>query len=318
MNYRKLGRTGLKVSPLCLGGNVFGWTADEAASFDVLDAFLEKGGNFVDTSDNYSRFVPGHVGGESETAIGKWFAARGSRASVILATKCYSALGDGPNDKGLSRYHIMQAVENSLRRLQTDYIDLYQAHYDDPDTDPEETLRAYDDLIRQGKVRYIGCSNYSGWRLMKALWTSDKLNLARYESLQPYYNIIDRADYETNLEPICLDQRLAFIPYSTLASGFLTGKYKRDEELPKSGRAQGVQRRFMTDRGFAVLDAVQKVASEHDATPAQVALAWLMARPSITAPIASGTTGEQTREIMGACDLVLDKDAIAALDAASK
>jgi aryl-alcohol dehydrogenase-like predicted oxidoreductase len=318
MNYRKLGRTGLKVSPLCLGGNVFGWTADEAASFDVLDTFLEKGGNFVDTSDNYSRFVPGHVGGESETVIGRWFASRGTRTNVILATKFFSALGDGPNDKGLSRYHIMQAVENSLRRLQTDYIDLYQSHYDDPDTDPEETLRAYDDLVRSGKVRYIGCSNFTGWRLMKSLWTSDKLNLYRYESVQPYYNIIDRADYETNLEPICLDQKLAVIPYSTLASGFLSGKYKRGEELPSSGRAAGVQRRYMNDRGFGVLEAVQNVASNVGATPAQVSLAWLMARPSITAPIASATSREQAAEIVGACDLALDKDAIAALDSAGK
>ncbi len=317
MLMRNLGRTGLKVAPLCLGGNVFGWTADEAASFAVLDAYVEGGGNFIDTADSYVRWVPGNKGGESEAILGRWMRERGNRGHVIIATKVESPMGDDPNERGLSRQHIMAGVEASLRRLQTDYIDLYQAHNDDPGTPLEETLRAFDDLVRQGKVRYVGASNYRAWRLTRALWVSDKNGLERYESLQPFYNLVSRADYERELEALCLDQQIGVIPYSSLASGFLTGKYRAGQPLPASKRAGGVQQRYMNERGFAVLQAVVDVARDRNATPAQVALAWLMARPGITAPIASATSVEQTRELLGATEVRLDSEDIARLDAAS-
>jgi aryl-alcohol dehydrogenase-like predicted oxidoreductase len=314
---RRLGRTGLKVSALCLGGNVFGWTADESASFSVLDAYFEAGGNFIDTADVYSRWASGNAGGESERILGKWMAARGNRESVVIATKVGSEMGTRPNDTGLSRRHIMDAVEASLKRLQTDYIDLYQAHRPDPDTPIDETLRAFDDLVREGKVRYLGGSNYSGWQLTKALWRSDRGNLARFESIQPPYSLVNRESYERELEPLCLDQQVGVITYSSLASGFLTGKYQKGGALPSSARAGGVQRQYMNDKGFAVLDAVAAVAAIHNATPAQVALAWILARPGIPAPIASATTVEQLREIVGAVELRLSDEAIKVLDGAS-
>jgi len=314
---RGLGRTGLKVSALCLGGNVFGWTTDESTSRAVLDAYVEEGGNFVDTADVYSAWAPGHKGGESEEVLGRWMRERGNRDGVVIATKVQAPMGPGPNDKGLSRRHIMAGVEASLRRLQTDYIDLYQAHYDDPETPLEETLRAFDDLVHQGKVRYIGASNYSAWRLTRALWESDKHDLARYETLEPYYTLAGRADYERELEPLCREQGIGVIPYSSLASGFLSGKYRPGQPLPSSPRAGGVQKRYMNERGFAVLEAVDDVAREHGATMAQVALAWLIARPGITAPIASATSVEQVRELVGATGLTLDTDAVATLDKAS-
>jgi aryl-alcohol dehydrogenase-like predicted oxidoreductase len=317
MLIRRLGRTGLKVTALCLGGNVFGWTADEPTSFAVLDAYVEGGGNFIDTADSYSRWAPGNKGGESEAILGRWMRERRNRDQVIIATKVESPMGDGPNDRGLSRQHIMAGVEASLRRLQTEYIDLYQAHNDDPDTPLDETLRAFDDLVRQGKVRYIGASNYRSWRLTRALWASDKNGLARFESLQPFYNLVEREEYERELESLCLDQEVGVIPYSSLASGFLTGKYRADQPLPSSQRAGGVQRRYMNERGFAALQAVIEVARDHNATPAQVALAWLIARPGMTAPIASATSVEQTRELLGATELTLDAESIAKLDAAS-
>ena len=272
MLMRTLGRTGLKVAALCLGGNTFGWTTDQTASEAVLDAYLEAGGNFVDTADVYSRWAPGNTGGESETALGAWMAARRNRQAVILATKLGGPMGPGPNDAGLSRLHMMQAVEASLRRLQTDYIDLYQAHWDDRDTPLEETLRAFDDLVRQGKARYIGCSNHVAWRLTRALWESQRGGYVRYECLQPKYNLVIRDEYERELEPLCLEQGLGVIPYSSLASGFLSGKYRRGGELPATARAAGVQKGYMTERGFTVLAAVEKVAAGVGATPAQVAL----------------------------------------------
>jgi aryl-alcohol dehydrogenase-like predicted oxidoreductase len=227
MLMRRLGRTGLKVAAFCLGGNTFGWTTDQAASEAVLDAYLEAGGNFVDTADVYSRYAPGNVGGESETVIGQWLKARGNRARVVLATKVNAAMGDGPNERGLSRQHIMDGVEASLRRLQTDHIDLYQAHADEPDAPPlEETLRAFDDLVRQGKVRYIGCSNHRAYRLAKALAVSDRHDLARYESLQPKYNLFFRDEYERELEPLCREEEVGVISYSSLGSGFFSGKYR--------------------------------------------------------------------------------------------
>lgn len=312
-----MGRTGLRVSPICFGGNVLGWTTDEPTSFAVLDAFVEGGGNFIDSADVYSRWAPGHHGGESETVLGNWMQARGNREQMIIATKLGSAMGEGANERGLSRRRVMQAVEASLRRLRTDYIDLYQAHQDDRDTPLEETLRAFDDLITQGKVRYIGASNYAAWRLATALWASDKHGYARYETLQPRYNLAARAEYERDLEPLCQEQGIGVITYSSLGSGFFSGKYRAGQPLPASARAPGVQRGYMHDKGFAALAAAERVAREHSATPGQVALAWVLARPAITAPIASATTVEQVRELLGAADLPLTPDDLATLDAAS-
>jgi aryl-alcohol dehydrogenase-like predicted oxidoreductase len=317
MLMRRLGRTGLRVSALCLGGNTFGWTTDQKASEPVLDAYVEAGGNFIDTADVYSRWVPGHKGGESEEVLGKWMKARGNRRAVIIATKVMGPMGPGPNDTGLSRQHIVEGVEDSLRRLQTDFIDLYQAHWDDRDTPLEETLRAFDDLIRQGKARYIGASNYHAWRLTRALWESDRRAFARYESIQPKYNLVFRDEYERELEPLCLEQSIGVIPYSSLGSGFLSGKYRRGGEMPKTARAGNVQKIYMTDRGFTVLEAVEKVAAGAGATPAQVALSWLAHRPGITAPIASATSVTQLKELVGGIELQLDAEARATLDRAS-
>jgi len=317
MLMRKLGRTGLRVAALCLGGNTFGWTTDQKASEAVLDAYVEAGGNFIDTADVYARWVPGNKGGESETALGTWLKARGNRRAVVIATKVMAPMGPGPNDTGLSRQHIVGGVEDSLRRLQTDFIDLYQAHWDDRDTPLEETLRAFDDLVRQGKVRYIGASNYHAWRLTRALWESDRRAYVRYESIQPKYNLVFRDEYERELEPLCLEQSLGVIPYSSLGSGFLSGKYHRGRDLPKTARAGSVQKTYMTDRGFTVLEAVEKVAASAGATPAQVALSWLAHRPGITAPIASATSVTQLKELVGGIELQLDTDARATLDRAS-
>jgi aryl-alcohol dehydrogenase-like predicted oxidoreductase len=314
---RNLGRTGLRVSALCLGGNTFGWTTDQPASEAVLDAYVEAGGNFIDTADVYARWVPGNSGGESEAALGQWMAARKNRQAVVIATKVMGPMGPGPNDTGLSRQHIAAGVEASLRRLQTDYIDLYQAHWDDRQTPLDETLRAFDDLVRQGRVRYVGCSNYVAWRLTRALWEADKRGLVRYESLQPKYNLVFRDEYERELEPLCLEQGVGVIPYSTLGSGFLTGKYRRGGALPMTARAGGVQKTYMTDRGFGVLDAVEQVAAKTGATPAQVSLSWLAHRPGITAPIASATSPAQLKELVGGIELRLDDEATATLDRAS-
>jgi len=317
MLMRKLGRTGLRVSALCLGGNTFGWTTDQKASEAVLDAYVEAGGNFIDTADVYSRWAPGNKGGESETVLGTWMKARGNRHAVLMATKVMGPMGPGPNDTGLSRQHIVEGVEASLRRLQTDYIDLYQAHWDDRDTPLEETLRAFDDLVRQGKVRYIGASNYLAWRLTRALWESDKRGYVRYESIQPKYNLVFRDEYERELEPLCLEQGVGVIPYSSLGSGFLSGKYRRGQDLPPTARAGGVQKAYMTDRGFAVIEAVEKVAVAAGATAAQVSLSWLAHRPGITAPIASATSVAQLEELLGGIELQLDAEARATLDRAS-
>lgn len=288
------------VSPLCLGGNVFGWTIDERRSFEVLDAFLAHGGNFVDSADVYSRWKEGNTGGESETIVGAWMKARGNRAKVILATKCGSDMGDGK--KGLGAKWIARAVEDSLRRLQTDYIDLYQAHIDDAATPLEETLAAFDALVKAGKVRAIGASNYTGARLQAALDISKTSGLARYESLQPKYNAVDR-EIETDQLPICQKNNVGVIPYYALAAGFLTGKYRPGQHLPDTARAGGVQKNYMNERGFAVLEKVEQLAKENNATPSQVALAWLMRRSGITAPIASATSAAQVREMFGAFDV---------------
>jgi aryl-alcohol dehydrogenase-like predicted oxidoreductase len=317
MLMRKLGRTGLRVSALCLGGNTFGWTTDQKASEAVLDAYVEAAGNFIDTADVYSSWAPGNKGGESEIALGTWMAGRKNRHAVLIATKVCGPMGPGPNDTGLSRFHIMEGVEASLRRLQTDYIDLYQAHWDDRETPLEETLRAFDDLVRQGKVCYMGCSNYPAWRLTRALWESDRHRYVRYESLQPKYNLVIRDEYERELEPLCLEQGVGVIPYSSLASGFLSGKYRAGEALPKTARAGGVEKTYMNERGFRVLGAVEKVAASVNATAAQVSLSWLAHRPGITAPIASATSVAQLKELVGGIELRLDAEATAALDQAS-
>jgi aryl-alcohol dehydrogenase-like predicted oxidoreductase len=316
MQQRPLGRSGLMVAPLALGGNVFGWTADEANSFRVLDAFIDDGFNLVDTADMYSRWVPGHSGGESETMIGRWVKKSGKRHRVLLATKVGKDMGDGK--VGLAPKYIRQAVDDSLRRLQTDHIDLYQSHDDDPNTPLEETLGAYADLVKAGKVRAIGASNFTAARLEAVLKTSAQLALPRYECLQPLYNLVERPAYEAELEPLCRREGLGVINFFALASGFLTGKYRSEADANKSPRGGGIVKKYLNERGRRVLEALDSAAAQHKATPAQIALAWQMARPGITAPIASATSLAQWQEIAGAARLVLDGGTIAAIDAASR
>ncbi|EIM24552.1 aldo/keto reductase [Microvirga lotononidis] len=314
MEKRRLGRSDLMVSPLCLGGNVFGWTADEATSFKVLDAYVDAGLNFIDTADVYSTWVPGHTGGESETIIGKWMKARGNRDKLVIATKVGSEMA--PDRKGLSKNYIRSAVEDSLRRLQTDTIDLYQSHRDDLDTPQQETLQAYEELIRAGKVRAIGASNFTAARLKEALAISADLGLPRYESLQPKYNLSDRAEYEAELEPLCRKEEVGVIPYYGLASGFLTGKYRSEADFGKSVRG-GRMAAYLDDRGRRILAALDEVSARKNATPARIALAWLMARPGLTAPIASATSVEQVRDLVQATQVRLGDEDIAELDRAS-
>ena len=314
LRLRQLGRSGLEVSPICLGGNVFGWTVDESMSFRLLDAWVDAGMNFVDTADVYSRWVPGHSGGESETIIGKWLRQTGKRNRVVLATKVGKPMGDGK--EGLSAAYIREAVDASLRRLKCDHIDLYQSHDDDAATPFEETLGAFAELIRAGKVRAIGASNHSAPRLAEALDVAARTGLPRYESLQPKYNLHDRAEYEAELEPLCRQEEIGVIPYYGLASGFLTGKYRSEADFGKSVRG-GRMTAYLDDRGRRILAALDAVAARKGAIPAQVALAWLMARPGLTAPIASATKVEQVREIVKATSLQLDQADIAELDKAS-
>ena len=314
MQKRRLGQTDIHTAPLVVGGNVFGWTLDERASLRMLDEFVAAGFDFIDTADVYSRFVPGQSGGESETLIGKWLHERGNRRRVVLATKVGMSMG--PGKEGLSKSYIFRAIEDSLRRLQTDYIDLYQSHRDDPGTPLEETLGAYAELIRQGKVRFIGASNYTGTRLKEALDLAERGALPRYESLQPLYNLYDRPDYEQDLEPVCEAGKLGVIPYFSLASGFLTGKYRSPQDLEGKARA-GIVGRYMTPRGERVLRALDAVAASYRSTPAAVALAWLIARPSVTAPIVSATSTDQLKSLIQGVELQLDAASIEALNAAS-
>ena len=314
MKKRKLGNSGLEVAPLAFGGNVFGWTADEPTSFALLDAFVAAGFNLIDTADVYSRWVQGHRGGESETIIGKWLKRSGNRAKVIIATKVGKEMG--PNSKGLSKNYIMQAAEDSLRRLQTDTIDLYQSHDDDQQTPLEETLKAYEQLIKQGKIRAIGASNYSAQRLAESLKVSEQTGLPRYESLQPLFNLYDRVDYEKELEPLCRQKGLGVISFFSLASGFLTGKYRSEDDLAKRARA-GFVKKYLNERGFRILEALDRVAQQHNLTPVKVALAWLISHPSITAPIASATNLEQLNELIEATTIELDSSAIDLLNQAS-
>jgi len=314
MDYKKLGRTGLKVSLLCMGTMQFGWSVNEADTHRILSATLDAGINFIDTADIYSKWVDDNPGGVSETFIGNWMKKNKIRRDqIVLATKVRGEMGKGPNDQGLSRMHIVNAVDASLRRLQTDYIDLYQSHWTDEDTPIEETLRAFDDLVKQGKVRYVGASNYAAWELMQALWTSDKHNLVRYDSLQPHYNLIHRDEFERELHAVCLAYQIAVIPYSPLAGGFLTGKYRRDEPLPESRRAEG-RKRAMTDKNFDLIDEIEVIALRHNETISQIALAWMLANPVITSPIIGATSIEQLNENLGALKVKLTGDELALLD----
>jgi aryl-alcohol dehydrogenase-like predicted oxidoreductase len=312
---RPLGRSGIEVGPLALGGNVFGWTIDEAASFKVLDAFVASGLALIDTADVYSVWAPGNTGGESEAIIGNWLRRTGARGRVVIATKV--GMEVAPGETGLSRSHILKSVERSLNRLRVDAIDLYQAHKDDPDTPLEETLGAFGELVARGTVRAIGASNYSAARLAEALAVSRRLNLPRFESLQPDYNLVNRAGYEAELEPLCAREGLGVIPYYSLAAGFLTGKYRTAADLAQSARGAKVGKSYLNERGLRVLAAVDAVAADLKASQAQVALAWLIARPGVTAPIASATTPAQLDDLVAATRLNLGADAIARLDAAS-
>jgi aryl-alcohol dehydrogenase-like predicted oxidoreductase len=314
MKKRKLGKTGLEIAPLVFGGNIFGWTVDQPTSFKLLDAFAAAGFNSVDTADVYSKWVPGHTGGESEIIIGEWMKRSGNRNKIIVASKVGMDMGDGR--KGLSKSHILRSAEDSLRRLQTDYIDLYQSHVDDPDTPLEETLGAYAELIRQGKVRAIGASNHKAERLATALETSRKSGLPAYQTLQPNYSLIERAEYESNLEPVCEKEGLGVINYFPLAGGFLTGKYRSEKDVAGKARARNVTK-HLNERGFQILAALDQVAKKYNATPARISLAWLLARPSITAPIVSATNLEQLKDLVSSVDLVLDGESIQFLNHAS-
>ena len=314
MKKRKLGKSDFEVAPIALGGNVFGWTADEPTSFRLLDAFVDAGLNLIDTADVYSVWIPGHQGGESETVMGNWLKRSGRRKDVIIATKVGNVMS--PEKKGLSKAYMLRAVEDSLRRLQTDSIDLYQSHIDDPATPIEETLETYSELVRAGKVRAIGASNFTAERLTASLEASKQRGYPSYISLQPQYNLVERADYETNLEPVCVANGIGVIPYFGLASGFLTGKYRSEADLSKSARGSRVQK-YLNEHGLRVLSALDEVSKQHECTPARVALAWLIARPSITAPIASASKLEQLTDLVKACTLKLTAAQIGALDQAS-
>jgi aryl-alcohol dehydrogenase-like predicted oxidoreductase len=311
---RKLGHSGLEVSPLMLGGNVFGWTIDQPTSFQILDAYVDAGLNFIDTADIYSTWVPGHTGGESETIIGNWLKQSGKRSKIVLATKVGMLMGSGK--KGLKKDYILEEVEDSLLRLQTDYIDLYQSHEDDASTPLDETLGAYAQLIKEGKVRAIGASNYTAERLAEAFEVSRAHGFPSYQCLQPKYNLCERAGYESALEPLILKEGIGVVPYYALASGFLTGKYRSEADLGKSVRGAGV-RKYLDGRGFRILAVLDEVAAAHRSTPGKVALAWLMARPGITAPIASATSLDQLQDLVDSTTLELDAASIEALNQAS-
>lgn len=311
---KQLGTTGLRVSPLMFGGNVLGWTADDAMSFKLLDAWVDAGFNFIDTANNYSVWAAGHVGGESETVIGKWLKSRGNRNRVIIATKVGMEIT--PERKGLKRDYILRSADQSLQKLQTEYIDLYQSHIDDPDTPLEETLEAYSRLVAAGKVRTIGASNYKADRLSSALQVSRDHGYPVYQSLQPLYNLCDRQDFEDNLAPLCLKENLGVIPYAALSGGFLTGKYRTEADRSQSPRGGRMDRR-MNERGFRILDALDKVATDYKAAPATIAVAWVMSRPAVTAPIVSATNLKQLDEIIAATNFELDSSSAELLNAAS-
>lgn len=314
MEFRPLGRSGIRVAPLAFGGNVFGWTADEATSFRLLDTFVDAGFNLIDTADVYSSWAPGNRGGESETIIGKWLARTGKRDRVVIATKVGYDMKEG--GKGLSRAHILRSIDLSLARLQTDHVDLYQSHVEDPATPHEETLATYAELMRSGKVRAIGASNFSPQSLREALATSARLGLPRYETLQPLYNLCDRAGFEAELGSLCRAEGIGVIPYFALAAGFLTGKYKTEADLALSARGQRAKS-YLNERGLRIVAALEEVAAGLGSTPGNVAIAWLMAQPGITAPIASGRTVEQVGDLVNAARVTLDAAAMERLASAS-
>jgi aryl-alcohol dehydrogenase-like predicted oxidoreductase len=317
MDYRKLGRTGLKVSALCLGTMTFRWTSSEQESCEVLDHAWEAGINFIDTADVYSRWAPGNSGGVAERIIGSWLRGK-PREQIVIATKVRGRMWEGPNGEGLSRGHIMKAVDDSLKRLQTDYIDLYQTHAPDWDTPQEETLRALDDLVASGKVRYIGASNHAAWLLMKALWISDQNGFVRYETIQPHYNLIHRGDVEPDLAALCIDQGIGMIPYSPLAAGFLTGKYARDQKPDEARLVQQNRSRqydlYATEQNFAVIDALREMGAARGKTVTQMALGWMLTQPFVTAPIVGANTVTQLEESLGAADVRLSEDEMTRLD----
>ncbi len=316
MEYRRLGPTGLQVSELCLGTMQFKWTTDEATAYTVLDAFVEAGGNFLDTADVYSRWAEGLQGGEAETVIGNWLRRQGHRRQIVLATKVRGRMWPGPNGEGLSRAHILQACDDSLRRLQTDYIDLYQTHSPDANTPIEETLRAMEDLIRAGKVRYIGCSNYTGWQLVEALLIARQAGLAEFVTIQPHWSLVERANFERDVYPVVRQYGVGVIPYSPLGRGFLTGKYRRGQPLPDSKRAAGVQK-LLTEKNFALLEVLEAIGHEHGRPPGQIALGWLLTQPNLTAPIIGANTPAQLTESLGAAGLRLSPAEMQRLEAAS-
>lgn len=315
MEFRRMGRTGLKVSTICMGTMQFGWSTDEPSAHAIMSRAADLGINFFDTADVYSRWVEGNPGGVAETHIGNWLAGGAVRRDqVVIATKVKGEMGPGPNDRGLSRAHIMNAVEASLRRLQTDYIDLYQTHSPDHETPLDETLRAMDDLVRDGKVRYVGCSNYPAWLLAKSLWISDVQRLVRFDCLQPRYSHVHRAEFERELQPLCLDQGIGVIPYSPLAAGFLTGKYRRDAPLPDSKRVGTVQHHYMNERGFAAVDKLEEIGRAHDATIAQTAISWCLANPAVTSAIIGATSIAQLEDTVKGAYVKLSAEEKAALD----
>jgi aryl-alcohol dehydrogenase-like predicted oxidoreductase len=314
MEVRKLGRTGLEVSELALGTMQFGWTADVETAFAVMDAYAQAGGNLIDTADIYSAWADGNPGGISEEIIGRWTRARGNRQALVLATKVRGRMWEGPNREGLSRAHIQRAVEDSLRRLQTDYIDLYQAHWFDAGTPIEETLRALDDLVRAGKVRYVGCSNYPAWRLVEALWASDKSGLVSYISLQPHYNLAHREEFERELAHVVEQYGLGVIPYSPLGGGFLTGKYRHEATLPKSARAEGIRNRYFSERNFDLLDRMEEIGQARGQGIPQVALAWLLSNPLVTAPIVGANSVDQLEDSLAAVGFRLSDEERQALN----
>jgi aryl-alcohol dehydrogenase-like predicted oxidoreductase len=318
MEYVRLGRTGLKVSRLALGTMQFGWTTDRDSAFAVLDAFVASGGNLIDTADVYSSWAPGNPGGVAETILGDWMKARGNRRQLVVATKARGRMWAGPNGEGLGRTHILRAVEDSLARLQTDFIDLYQTHSVDEETPIEETLGTLDDLVHRGLVGHVGASNIPAWRLARALWAAELHGWARYESLQPRYSLVHRAELERELAPLCADQGLGLLPYSPLAAGFLTGKYRPDQPPPASARAPRILQTLMTERNLAILADLDAIAADHGATPAQVALAWLLANPLVTAPIVGANTVEQLEELLPAVELALTSAERERLDVGSE
>lgn len=316
MEYRALGLTGLRVSPLCLGTMQFGWTADDSMSLRLLSTAYEAGINFIDTADIYSRWADGNPGGIAEQIIGRWIKQNKiPREKIILATKVRGNMGGGPEDEGLSRNHILQAVENSLRRLQTEYLDIYQAHWPDPRIPIEETMGAFNELVKQGKVRSMGASNYTAWELMQALWESDRNSLSRFDCLQPHYNLVHRDEFERELASVCKTYHLGVIPYSPLAGGFLTGKYRRNL-VPISARAGGAKRYF-NERNWVLLDKMDVLAKEKGASTSQIALAWLLADPLITSPIIGANSVEQLKDNLGALDVRLTLAEKSLLDKAS-